>query len=612
MTKRNILLLEPNYKNKYPPIGLMKIATYHRMLGDNVTFFKGDLKNLVIRNITDLCIDKLYKIDNSINWLENRNVISLFIKTKNHLHLEQLNIEDSDYKNLINSCIESYKNYYSKKLYEDEPLYDRIYVTTLFTFYWRITVDTINFSKKLVKDPNELKVGGISATILSDDIIRETGITPNKGLLDKPGILDKDNEIIVDTLPLDYSILDEIDYKYPENEAYYGYMTRGCIRKCSFCAVPTLEPRYDKFIPITKYIDQTKLNFGEKRNLLLLDNNVLASPSFPEIIEEIKQAGFIKGGKYIEPNQLDISIRNLKQGLNDKAYIKRTYNLIENLLKKLKGNVEQEFYNLLESNNLLKLEAATKDKLLEIHPLISELYANHNKHSYRLRYVDFNQGVDARLINESNIKLLSEIPIHPLRIAFDSMAYKEPYCNAVRLSAKHGINHLSNYILYNEKDKPLDLYHRLKINIDLCQELGISIYSFPMKFHPITGEDRFNRSYLGKYWNRKFIRSVQAILNVTKGKVGKGQSFFNRAFGKDEDEFMKLMYMPETYILYRSFFEEKGNTDVWWNEFNTLSEDELVEAKGIIEENDFKNITSITNNSKIISLLKHYLVKKEK
>ena len=36
------MLVEPNYKNKYPPMGLMKIATYYRELGDDVTFFKGD------------------------------------------------------------------------------------------------------------------------------------------------------------------------------------------------------------------------------------------------------------------------------------------------------------------------------------------------------------------------------------------------------------------------------------------------------------------------------------------------------------------------------------------------------------------------------------------
>ncbi len=57
--KRRILLLEPNYKNKYPPIGLMKISTYHRMLGDKVTFYKGDLNSFLLRMKVEECLKAL-------------------------------------------------------------------------------------------------------------------------------------------------------------------------------------------------------------------------------------------------------------------------------------------------------------------------------------------------------------------------------------------------------------------------------------------------------------------------------------------------------------------------------------------------------------------------
>lgn len=40
----DILLIEPAYKNKYPPIGLMKIAYFHRyIMHDYVRFAKGRL-----------------------------------------------------------------------------------------------------------------------------------------------------------------------------------------------------------------------------------------------------------------------------------------------------------------------------------------------------------------------------------------------------------------------------------------------------------------------------------------------------------------------------------------------------------------------------------------
>ncbi len=207
---RRVLLVEPNYKNKYPPMGLMKLATYHKMLGDKVTFF---------------------------------------------------------------------------------------------TFYWAQTIDTINFFKPFCKNINEVLVGGIAASVVPDEIEKETGIKPFVSLLDKGGEYD-DNEIIIDHVSLDYSILEEIDYVYPEHDGYYGYMTRGCVNKCPFCAVPRLELKYCSYIPITKQIEAVSEAFGDKRNLLLLDNNVLASSDFEKIIDEIKACGF--DGKQNMLNRISI------------------------------------------------------------------------------------------------------------------------------------------------------------------------------------------------------------------------------------------------------------------------------------------------------------------
>ena len=158
----------------------------------------------------------------------------------------------------------------------------------------------------------------------------------------------------------------------------------------------------------------------------------------------------------------------------------------------------------------------------------------------------------------------------------------------------------------------LELYRRLRLNVDLCQELGANIYSFPMKYHPIEDPDYFsNRDYIGKKWNRKFIRTIQAILNSTKGKVGRSYDFFCKAFGADEQEFYKLLYMPEEMIIYRFYFEEIGMTDEWWQAFTSLTEEELRIVKPIIEHNDFNNIEEKTDNPNILRVLEYYCITKE-
>ena len=147
------------------------------------------------------------------------------------------------------------------------------------------------------------------------------------------------------------------------------------------------------------------------------------------------------------------------------------------------------------------------------------------------------------------MRLLSTIAIHPLRIAFDHINLKDTYIRKVRLAHKYGIARLSNYVLYNFKDTPEDFYQRLRINVELNEELGLSIFSFPMRYMPL---DAKVRGYVeNPHWTKEQLRGVQCILHATRGVVGPRRSFFERAFGKDASEFKYIIAQPEEHIFYR-------------------------------------------------------------
>ena len=623
---KKVLLIEPNYSNKYPPIGLMKLSTYYKNLGGwEVTFFKGDLKMFVIERIADRCIEEFNYIDSTIDWFLKRDEFIEYIKTRKKEVIERLAIERSDMELILLAKLDDWKNYYWKGTWKDNPEWDRVGVTTLFTFYWDITVETINFAKLLVKKKKDLMVGGVLASIQPKELEEATGIKPWVGILGKPGVLDKGDTQIIDNLPLDYSILDEIEYKYPMSNAFYGYMTRGCIRHCAFCAVPTLEDKYIPYIPLKDRLDAVREVYGDQKDLLLMDNNVLASENLKDIIDDIVASGFGKGAKFVQPDMLEISIRNLQNSVNDRAYIRKSQALIAEFyqkLKPMKGDESYEVYKVMARYHINKLATTKKENLIAAYEEIKDIYKRHQHPVPRARYVDFNQGVDARLFTEEIVEQLSRIAIRPLRIAFDDIKTFPSYNKAIRMSAAAGLKDFSNYLLYNFVDKPLDLYQRLRINVELCDELNVNIYSFPMKYHPIRkGKDdaedlSHNRDYIGKHWNRKYIRAIQAILNSTKGKVGKGITFFLEAFGNDETEYMELLEMPETFILYRFFFkwlDEKGSmgTDHWrqcWSHcMNTLAEDEKQLVLDIIHTNTFyKEELEAVTSADALKLLNFY------
>ena len=173
-----------------------------------------------------------------------------------------------------------------------------------------------------------------------------------------------------------------------------------------------------------------------------------------------------------------------------------------------------------------------------------------------------------------NMTQLARLAIKPLRIAFDDIKLKDTYCSAVRTAHRHGIKEISNYILFNYKDKPEDLYERLKINIELNRELGIQIFSFPMKYSPIN---RTDRSYIGVNWTKKSIRAISAILQVTKGVVAAGSDFFYKAFGNTLEEYFELLAMPRELIMFRHHFEENGTTAAWKKQYQAMSDEQKKE-----------------------------------
>ncbi len=76
----------------------------------------------------------------------------------------------------------------------------------------------------------------------------------------------------IDNQELDYSL-------YPDNDKSYGFLTRGCIRKCTFCFVPKAEGYLKKYNTLDEIIRHKKVSF--------MDNNILAYDGHKEILRDL-------------------------------------------------------------------------------------------------------------------------------------------------------------------------------------------------------------------------------------------------------------------------------------------------------------------------------------
>lgn len=71
------------------------------------------------------------------------------------------------------------------------------------------------------------------------------------------------------------------DYSlYPSYSDAYGFLTRGCVNKCSFCIVPRKEGVIRKHADIEEFL-------SDRKSAILMDNNVIASEWGLQQIEKI-------------------------------------------------------------------------------------------------------------------------------------------------------------------------------------------------------------------------------------------------------------------------------------------------------------------------------------
>jgi hypothetical protein len=173
----------------------------------------------------------------------------------------------------------------------------------------------------------------------------------------------------------------------PDWDTTLIFSSRGCIRKCPFCAVRQIEPApgYRKSI--------RHLIYKRHKKIILWDNNILASPYWEDIFAELEETGLV---------------------------------------------------------------------------------------------VDFNQGLDARLLTEAVTLRLKRLRLPMVRLAYDSLSVRDQLQKAVNLLKEVGFRggQILIYCLYNNpfdsNDTPETFLYRVK---DI---LSWSAVCYPMRFEPLV------------------------------------------------------------------------------------------------------------------------------
>jgi hypothetical protein len=319
------VLVEPKYYTQYPPLGLLKLSSYHKSQGDTTELVKG------------------------------------------------------------------------LEMPSRKP--DVVYVTSLFTWAWKPVWEAVGFCKKLY--PNvEVWLGGLYASLVPDHAKQSGADHVHEGLFEEAE----------DLMP-DYDLV-------PSWDGSIIFSSRGCIRACKFCLVPILEGKLNSVKHSIKH-----LIWPKHTRVIFFDNNILASPSWRSIFDELQET-------------------------------------------KLK--------------------------------------------------VDFNQGLDARLITDEVAEKLSKIKrIRLIRLAYDEQKNGKYVRRAIERLNACGIKgrEVLVYALFNYANGPEDFFVRIR---DILEWGAVA---YPMRYEPIDSLEK--NKYIAPSWDAERLDMIQRARRV----IGYGGAF---------------------------------------------------------------------------------------
>lgn len=179
--------------------------------------------------------------------------------------------------------------------------------------------------------------------------------------------------------------------------------------------------------------------------------------------------------------------------------------------------------------------------------IVDEIAAEGFTRGRRDKWVDFTQGFEPALFGgregEARADHLARLPLRPVRIAWDFPGEKTIYERGVKAFSTRGFKEFSTPLLFGFRDRPEDLYTRLRRIIELEGALGVEIKAEPLGYIAPHLKRRPSLNERARGWGLKEgdLDGFKGLIGALEGRNHGDLEGFIGAFGENEGEFREKL-----------------------------------------------------------------------